>query len=377
MSLIFCLLFFIYSQEEILDEGSYSEDTLINESSTSELNTEDNSEPTKDFDTSTIEGRIAKYYYDREPINDKDWKSKIGSSFDEVYIIVVGDTLWSISEKFLDSPTYWPKIWSLNPYITNPHLIYPGNEIKFKFYSEDAPELSIGEPDYDEDTILQYKNQTDYSSLELEVRPYKFDKLGFLMSSSSLKTSKPETISYKNPFEFYLKNNLKILGELKIIDAEKNIYAGDFVLIEKNSKFTCKNSYSLVNKKGSAYVLAGELIVTDENSCKSKISKLYDIVDSKTFVTDLIQINEITSSSNTTFKGSPKSLDKDLYSEGDNIFVEFDRAMPNIGEPVFFYENNNLIGIGKVLFNDKDVSTVVILASNKPITKNVKVSSKN
>jgi len=48
----------------------------------------------------------------------------------DVYVIVKGDTLWDLSQKFLNNPWYWPKIWSLNAYIENPHWIYPGNKLK-------------------------------------------------------------------------------------------------------------------------------------------------------------------------------------------------------------------------------------------------------
>lgn len=44
--------------------------------------------------------------------------------------IVPKDTLWDITEHYLKDPFKWPKIWKLNPYIVNPHLIYPGNTVK-------------------------------------------------------------------------------------------------------------------------------------------------------------------------------------------------------------------------------------------------------
>src|SRR4030065_2129562 len=47
-----------------------------------------------------------------------------------VYTIKKGDTLWDISSQFLKDPFLWPKLWQRNPYITNPHWIYPGNPIR-------------------------------------------------------------------------------------------------------------------------------------------------------------------------------------------------------------------------------------------------------
>ncbi|MFH1017185.1 MAG: LysM peptidoglycan-binding domain-containing protein [Pseudomonadota bacterium] len=62
-----------------------------------------------------------------------------GKSVPETYGIQSGDTLWDICHKLLDNPWYWPKLWSLNEYITNPHLIYPGNRLVFFPGSETAP----------------------------------------------------------------------------------------------------------------------------------------------------------------------------------------------------------------------------------------------
>jgi nucleoid-associated protein YgaU len=43
------------------------------------------------------------------------------------YVVVPGDTLWGISQKFTDSPWRWPELWGFNKeQIRNPHLIYPG-----------------------------------------------------------------------------------------------------------------------------------------------------------------------------------------------------------------------------------------------------------
>jgi hypothetical protein len=57
----------------------------------------------------------------------------------DTYTVKSGDTLWDLSGRFLNNPWYWPKVWSYNPEITNPHWIYPGNTIRFFPSGEEAP----------------------------------------------------------------------------------------------------------------------------------------------------------------------------------------------------------------------------------------------
>ncbi len=67
---------------------------------------------------------------------------KINPSHPDQYTVVKGDTLWDISGKFLQNPWQWPKLWSHNPQIKNPHLIYPGDTLYFS-YVDGKPRLSL------------------------------------------------------------------------------------------------------------------------------------------------------------------------------------------------------------------------------------------
>jgi hypothetical protein len=61
------------------------------------------------------------------------------------YVIQTGDTLWDISTAFMGDSYYWPRLWSYNDYITNPHWIYPGNVVYFNPSSLlDPPSMTVG-----------------------------------------------------------------------------------------------------------------------------------------------------------------------------------------------------------------------------------------
>jgi hypothetical protein len=48
----------------------------------------------------------------------------------EFHVVERGDTLWDITGRYLQDPWQWPAVWGLNPQITNPHWIFPGDQVR-------------------------------------------------------------------------------------------------------------------------------------------------------------------------------------------------------------------------------------------------------
>jgi LysM repeat protein len=62
------------------------------------------------------------------------------------HTVVKGDTLWDLCEKYYGDSDLWPKLWEMNPFITNPHLLKPGDVITL--FETDALKARKGEPPF-------------------------------------------------------------------------------------------------------------------------------------------------------------------------------------------------------------------------------------
>ncbi len=75
--------------------------------------------------------------YDEGPIDTAPPESRVRISgqareqlIPHTYTVQRGDTLWDVTGRFYGNPWEWPRVWSYNPEITNPHWIYPQDQLR-------------------------------------------------------------------------------------------------------------------------------------------------------------------------------------------------------------------------------------------------------
>jgi hypothetical protein len=68
-----------------------------------------------------------------------------GNSNARVHTVRRGDTLWEICDFHFQNPYQWPRIWSYNPQIQNPHWIYPGELVQLREGADDGKPQSTAQ----------------------------------------------------------------------------------------------------------------------------------------------------------------------------------------------------------------------------------------
>lgn len=116
----------------------------------------------------------------------------------KTYVVKKGDTLWDIAGVFLNQQWLWPKLWRFNPEISNPHLIYPGDELRLVFDADGNPMLVRGKTElkWSPKIRTQRKDLTPINTVSFnDIAPYinydsvlsaeDFDQLPYILGDDS------------------------------------------------------------------------------------------------------------------------------------------------------------------------------------------------
>jgi hypothetical protein len=105
-----------------------------------------------------------------------------------------GDTLWDICEEYYGDADLWPKLWEMNPFITNPHLLEPGDVITLledvplkkpsPVKKEVTPAIQVVEESVQEKTGVDVTGLTDLNSIGF-LATEKVEAWGYLFSDET------------------------------------------------------------------------------------------------------------------------------------------------------------------------------------------------
>ena len=87
--------------------------------------------------------RVYKDYHSQS-ISSSKWRNLINQKNVNVYPVQKGDNLWDVSRVLFGDPNYWPKLWSVNSKLANPHRISAGHQLQIIMGTEgEAPRTVI------------------------------------------------------------------------------------------------------------------------------------------------------------------------------------------------------------------------------------------
>ncbi|GAA6136095.1 LysM peptidoglycan-binding domain-containing protein [Oceaniserpentilla sp. 4NH20-0058] len=105
------------------------------------------------------------------------------------YVVKEGDTLWDLSQKFLDDAWLWPEIWQVNEQINNPHLIYPGDTIGL-VYKGKKVKVTVKERSAASNGVIKLTPSARVSALASAIPPIPMTAISSFMSNSRIVKSK-------------------------------------------------------------------------------------------------------------------------------------------------------------------------------------------
>jgi hypothetical protein len=266
----------------------------------------------------------------------------------EKYLVMKLDNLWDISDRKLEDPFLWPRLWNVNSHINNPDLIYPGTWLIIPSREE----------------LLNIPPKKMPMSL-LKSKPSGLSKLGFEFPDERFN----KYLIDKNSFikSGWIDPEFPSIGKLLFTEkGSKLIDKGDIVYLETSGR----------SEPGSTYF-----------TIKSVKKVTHPVTDEKMgHQITIAGTLEIIGSDNNVLKARVKSTFDDI-SVGDGLLPFTDMQPPlNIDQPrtpdisgyiIESYINSSISAKGNVIFLDKgsdagvEVGDVFNAISDKPVRRPV------
>lgn len=190
------------------------------------------------------------------------------------HVVVKGDTLWDICEKYYGDPDLWPKLWEMNAFVTNPHLLSPGDIITLlegvpfkKSFEQEDKRLAEQEDKKlsgleDKDSAGQEgKKPGDVSGLPLSMFEGGIDVGSFINVRTFGYLSRKKVRPKGRIFASDSKKEMLYEGDTAFVlfDDDVDVKPGDQFTIAKSSKLSSLPKTG--SRRGYAVSFVGQLII--------------------------------------------------------------------------------------------------------------------
>lgn len=179
----------------------------------------------------------------------------------EVHVVQKGDTLWDICKFYFKNPWRWPEIWGLNPQITNPHWIYPGNVVRLL--------ASAGTPKATAPTPTAPSAAQPSAEAVAQLRQIAFVGLADLQAAGTISGSTDEKLMLSTGDEVFVDYPD---GKPPQMDTRYSIYIPDRDIVEPGTNQVI----------GKYVVIRGELKITEVKKEKAARAVITDITNQGT-----------------------------------------------------------------------------------------------
>lgn len=283
------------------------------------------------------------------------------------YTVIKGDTLWDISGSKLNEPMLWPRLWQVNPQITNPDLIFPGTKIWVPS-REELMRLTQGIPGM-EDTTATDELELDFPEFKPVVAESHKRAVEYIVDTNTYISTGWISDEYQSIGKVFSTDRGRDLfgkTEAVFLKTEKEVSVGDmFLSVRKTRNIKHPNTGG---KLGYQVNVTGLLQVAgiENNIPKAKVVEEYDHVDEGD---DLIAYTGCTPPVRLKTARTPdingyivgSKLDNRISYKGDIIYL--DKGFEDGLEPgdVFSIHDNAPIGSLQVISTRPNTAAAIIL----------------
>jgi len=264
------------------------------------------------------------------PVNGKEIKKII--KVPRVHIVTEGDNLWELSKENYQDPYKWRKVWGKNKFVTDPNLIFPGDQLLMPGQFVDKEVIQIIPDVKPETKQVEIQSKAKEPVPAVPLSPPDLDPISIVSDAVFLRSG-------------YVTSDEKFAGSIIAGHEERSIYgSGDLLYADINQgnvsvgdRFTIVDSiikirHPVTGKKAGTLIQevgALEIIEVRSDSSTGKVTSSYNDIEAG----DLLIRKE-----------DPEKPLRDLLQERTKKEIE--------GYIIFGKEETEAFGTGSIIYLD-------------------------